>query len=407
MRVIVFTENSRLGGMDTFIINLVRHWPTDDSLRIIVNSNHPGAIFLKNQLKGKAEIVMHQIPLNWSFLSLFINHLPTFIQKVFRKIFKIILLPYQYIAIKRLLAKLEADALVSVNGAYPGGETCRIANIAWRKLKKGCSIHSFHGEAEKEKNLFSFLGPFIDKKLIETTDYFVSVSEFCSKTILKRSKFKGVKDVETIPNGIILSPQKETQISLKEKLKLPKHSNLIVMVGNLSKGKGHSFMLKVMNNVINEKENTFLAIIGSGNKEERKEILRISKMYGIYNNIILTGEIEDIANNLYGADILVVPSQINESFGLSALEAMLNKIPVVATNVGGLPETIGKDGECGYLVKQDDHLAFSEKIIYLIDNVEISKQIGENGLFRANRLFAPKVMSQKYHDLITKFSQEK
>ena len=75
MRVIVFTENSRLGGMDTFIINLVRHWPTDDSLRIIVNSNHPGAIFLKNQLKGKAEIVMHQIPLNWSFLSIFIRFL--------------------------------------------------------------------------------------------------------------------------------------------------------------------------------------------------------------------------------------------------------------------------------------------------------------------------------------------
>ena len=407
MRVIVFTENSRLGGMDTFIINLVRHWPTNDSIRVIVNYNHPGAILLKNQLKGKAEIIMHQVPLNWSFLSILIRYLPNFIQKVFRRIFKIILLPYQYIAIKRLLAKFKADAIISVNGAYPGGETCRIANIAWRKLNEGCSIHSLHGEAEKEKIPFSPLGHFIDKKLIETTDYFVSVSEFCSKTILKRSKFKEVKDVETIPNGITLSPQTKTQISLKEKLKLPEHSNLIVMVGNLSKGKGHSFMLKVMNNVISEKENTFLAIIGSGNKEERNEISRISKMYGIDNNIILTGEIKDIANNLYGADILVMPSQINESFGLSALEAMLNKIPVVATNVGGLPETIGENGKCGYLVKQDDHLAFSEKIIYLIDNVVISKQIGENGSIRANRLFAPRVMSQKYHDLITKFSQEK
>ena len=99
------------------------------------------------------------------------------------------------------------------------------------------------------------------------------------------------------------------------------------------------------------------------------------------------------------ADLIIIPSQDYESFALTAVEAMLNKLPIVATNIGGIPETVGQDGHCGFLVDPGEPNKFSEKILYIVDNPEFSKKMGANGLSRALDVFDPKKMAREYHKL--------
>ena len=57
-------------------------------------------------------------------------------QRILRQLLRILLAPIQYVQIKNLLSKYDGDQLISVNGSYPGGETCRLANIAWKSIGK-------------------------------------------------------------------------------------------------------------------------------------------------------------------------------------------------------------------------------------------------------------------------------
>ena len=88
------------------------------------------------------------------------------------------------------------------------------------------------------------------------------------------------------------------------------------------------------------------------------------------------------------ADIVVIPSQEHESFGLTAVEAMSYAVPIVSTNVGGLPETIGENGYCGFRTDKENMSGFSKNIICLIKDMTLAKKMGQNGFFASrHRLF--------------------
>ena len=63
-----------------------------------------------------------------------------------------------------------------------------------------------------------------------------------------------------------------------------------------------------------------------------------------------------------GADILLIPSQGFESFGLTAVEGMLNSIPVISTNIGGLPETLGENGVTGLYSPANNYELFAKNM---------------------------------------------
>ena len=236
MRVIIYTENMKYGGMDTFIVNLTKYWPDkDDELFVICNDSHPGIKFLSKNLPSSVNLIRHQIPVNWNFFERFIKYLPMLFQKVCRKIFRYALIPYQIYAISSILKKHKGDALLTVNGSYPGGETCRVANIAWRRISSGISIHNFHNYAERELGVLSPLEHLIDQKLCKATNHIVSVSNYCSSTIVSRKAF-GLKSIITIPNGIEL-PVNKNQVNLREAYNVPKNKNILLMVSTFEERK--------------------------------------------------------------------------------------------------------------------------------------------------------------------------
>ena len=399
MRVIIYTENMKYGGMDTFIVNLTKYWPDkDDELFVICNDSHPGIMFLSKNLPSSVMLIRHQIPVNWSFLSLFIRYLPTLFQKIFRKMFRYALIPYQIYAISSILKKYKGDALLTVNGSYPGGETCRIANIAWRRVSKGVSIHNFHNYAERELGVLSPLEFIIDQKLRKVTNHIVSVSNYCSSTIVSRKAFKDLRSIITIPNGIKL-PVNKNLVNLRDAYKIPKNKKILLMVSTFEERKGHEFALDALRIALDKRDDLHLLLVGNATISEIQRVQKLINERGLINDVTITGKVENIASNMSGADLVIIPSQDHESFALTAVEAMLNELPIVATNIGGIPETIGEDGHCGFLVDPNDPNKFSQKISYIIDNDEFSKKMGANGLSRASNIFDPKKMANEYFKL--------
>ena len=97
--------------------------------------------------------------------------------------------------------------------------------------------------------------------------------------------------------------------------------------------------------------------------------------------------------------MLLVPSQAFESFGLTIIEAMSVGVPVVATDVGGIPEVLGNNVG-GYVCSKDSPIQFADAAIKVLRNQELAKEIGEQGRARFESLFMNTVMSKEYEKVL-------
>ena len=399
MKVVIFIENRRFGGMDTFVKNLINSWPLEsDEFILICNKAHLGLGYLKKEISSKVTIITHEIPLNWSFLSSFIRYLPNFIQRIFRQFFKIILLPYQYYQLRKLLMDVAGEAIIAVNGSYPGGQTCLLSNIAWASLGRKKSIHSLHGYSIKTRSLTRIIEENLDKKLFSSINHCVCVSRGCLESLYQRKNIKKNKLI-TIPNGISRKID-DNQKDLHELLGIRNNYFTLAMISNYDVIKGHEFLFKSMSHVYDKFDNINLILIGTGTDDEIFNVNEQIRKYLPGRQIYQAGKLNNAFQYMSNIDLVVIPSQTNESFGLTAAEAMLSKIAVVSTNMGALQETIGPNGECGYCVSPHDSREFAEKIIYLITHDQVRKEMGERGFIRANNLFDSEVMSKTYYELL-------
>jgi len=92
---------------------------------------------------------------------------------------------------------------------------------------------------------------------------------------------------------------------------------------------------------------------------------------------------------------MLVPSQSQESFNYTIIEAMALGTPVVATDVGGIPEVIGNQGS-GVVCPKDDLSEFSMSIINILSDKQLAKKLSDRGRLRYENNFRSSVMANKY-----------
>ena len=96
---------------------------------------------------------------------------------------------------------------------------------------------------------------------------------------------------------------------------------------------------------------------------------------------------------------MVVPSQEYESFGLTIIEAMAFGVPVVVTNVGGMPEVL-KDSNAGYVCSKDDPLEFADAIKSILSNPLLASELGKNSRLAFESRFMATKMTNSYRKLL-------
>jgi glycosyltransferase involved in cell wall biosynthesis len=404
MRIILFTENVQFGGLDTFCSTLIEAWPEpEDHFVVLCNASHPGIAALRTKLEGRCCFKSYSIPLSWSMARrMFGGHS---IRLYFQPFFRILFFPMQYFLLCRLLRKQEADALLVVNGGYPGGESCRIANIVWSGLYQSSqarpSIHNVHNYAVQPRRAFGWYENLLDRWLVKSGARFVSVSRGCAESLKVRDSFKKGLSVDVIYNGIVVPPVVAgSHVADLRNLLHIGDEPCCLLLATYELRKGHRFLFEAFRMVSGSMPEAHLVVCGGGTAEERAQVEAARGEVAPDAKIHLLDFIPGGQQLIHQADVLVISSQEFESFGLTAVEAMLCGVPVVATRVGGLPEVLGEEGDGGYLVERDDAADFAARLLELLRSSERRKALGAQGRRRAERLFTAERMAEAYRKLL-------
>lgn len=168
----------------------------------------------------------------------------------------------------------------------------------------------------------------------------------------------------------------------KEFLKIDSDKFKIVYVGRLEVVKNVENLIKAFANL--NSTNVHLTIVGDG--RERNNLEELSAKLQAESKITFIGFSSEPSKYLSNANLFVLPS-FSEGFGIAAAEAMFLKIPVLCSNVGGIPEFV-KDGQNGWLFNPNNIQELSSKLneIIAMDSSSLV-QIGQNGYQEVNGKF--------------------
>jgi glycosyltransferase involved in cell wall biosynthesis len=160
-------------------------------------------------------------------------------------------------------------------------------------------------------------------------------------------------------------------------------------VARLAAQKGHDTLLDAVPAVLDRHPEARFAIAGDGELREALE-RRAQELGGEHVSIL--GNRSDVADLLASFTVFAYPSRF-EGLCLAVIEAQAAGVPVVATPVGGIRETV-VDGETGWLVPVDDAAALAERIVHVLDHPDEARRVADEAQRRAQR-FSEQAMVER------------
>jgi len=259
-------------------------------------------------------------------------------------------------------------------------------------------IHTPHGHI-----FYGHFGAFaskiflwVEKLFSKFTDRMVALTDGEMDDYIKLSVCPPEKLLK-IHSGVDISQYMNSNGNMVEKrrsLGLDQNDMVIGFVGWLLPIKGPGYLIKAMEYVWPEYPETSLLFVGKGDLDVNLRAQALE--FGANGRVKFLGWRDDINEIMQVFDMLVLPS-LNEGMGRVLVEAMAAGKPVVATNVGGIPDLV-RDGETGYLVPPADEKALAEGIKMLLNDPGTAWEMGQQGKERCQQ-FSLEAMIAKLDDL--------
>jgi len=258
-----------------------------------------------------------------------------------------------------------------------------VAYIASKKYKKKFlfevqgDIFDFPNESSGE--IRSRIIKYVSKMIVKKADYIRIISPFLYEPLdrfeIDRKKI------------FIVPPRCDSKLFNKKRFdgkfysKIDKSKKNILFIGNLTKAKGIDILLNAFSLILKKDNNIDLLIVGSGEEDENLQRQTIS--LGISKNVKFLGRIpnNEIPIVMNSVDVFVLPS-IEEGMGRVLLESMAMELPVIASNVGGIPLLIEHNID-GLLFEVGNIKELSEYILNLLSDEELKNRLTLN----ANKKF--------------------
>ncbi|MCD6593524.1 glycosyltransferase family 4 protein [Candidatus Bathyarchaeota archaeon] len=227
------------------------------------------------------------------------------------------------------------------------------------------------------------------------------INKACLITAVSRAAAKFIehfangKEIIVVPNGVDIelfeSVEKNTQ----------PEKPTILYVGRLAYRKGLQVLVRAMPFILKEFPNARLIIAGKGYMDGF--IRMLIKTLNLEGNVRMLGFIPDekLPELYASSSLFVMPSLYCESFGITLLEAMASGRPVIASNVGGIPEVV-KDGVTGLLFKRGDAEDLADKIIKVLSDRNLARSLASNAKELVKERYGWPVIADKMEDLYEK-----
>jgi glycosyltransferase involved in cell wall biosynthesis len=221
------------------------------------------------------------------------------------------------------------------------------------------------------------------EKLVDAARAIVTETDFAARFLHERFPNR-VDRIHRIYNGLDLAEFERAGFSSTPPL--------IVAVGRLIPKKGFSDLIRACGLLAGGGKSFQCEIIGAGPLET--ELCRQIEELGLQDRVVLVGAKpqSQLRQRLAAANVFVLPSVIDADGGMDNLptvimEAMATGLPVVSTDISGIPEMV-IENETGFLVRPGDVLAMANAIEKLLNDRSLAQRLGDGGYERAQRLFS-------------------
>ncbi|PIT89417.1 MAG: hypothetical protein COU27_00395 [Candidatus Levybacteria bacterium CG10_big_fil_rev_8_21_14_0_10_36_7] len=236
----------------------------------------------------------------------------------------------------------------------------------------------------------NFMIPKIVYRLMNKITKSIIVPANNTKLDLIKNGKVSLDKIRIIPCGVEII---NTNIK-KENLAIDRKKNFIIgNVSRLALEKGQQYLIMAMKAVKKEIPNAKLFLIGDGPDKKRLEAM--VKKEKLEESVILAGFVKSPDVFYSKMDVFIFPTVWElEGFGLVMAEAMAKKIPVIASNIGPIPEILSHDS--GILVDPASPKSISNSIIKLYKNKNLRKNIATSGYERAKKKYNITTITTKY-----------
>jgi glycosyltransferase involved in cell wall biosynthesis len=237
------------------------------------------------------------------------------------------------------------------------------------------------------------LKKFINSKLLYAlVDCVVALSEKINQQMVEDFS---LDRIVTIYDGILQEPTVKSDIAALRKQMEITGQPVMGLFGRICEGKGHLYLIEALKEVKKKYAGIKLVVVGTGDNNYLTLLKKKIIDYGLENNVFFTGFQENVSQYYNAMDFVVAPT-LNDCLPMNLLEACAAGKPVVASNVGGVPEII-QDGVSGTLVPPADPTALAAGILRLL--ASDLKEYGERARKIALEKFSLKRMITEYERL--------
>ena len=377
-KILYIITQSEFGGAQRYIFDLATHLKSEFKIIVAAGGNSENELFqrLKAQNIASREV--------------------KYLKRNINPIYDLL----AFFELRQLIRK-EKPNIIHLNSSKAGilGSLALSAN----QRPKPKIIYTVHGWVFNEplnwlkKKIYLWL----EKATAKLKTKIICLST-CDRQIAAQKNFPE-KILAVINNGInsnslkFLSKEKARQklldkigASFKQKISNPK---IIGAIANLYPAKGIKYLIESANilNAQSQIPNTIFIVIGDG--AERAKLEALIKKYNLENKFFLAGQIPSAYQYLKSFDLFVLPS-VKEGFPYAILEAMIAGQPIIATEVGGIPEMI-KNKKAGLLVQPKNSQELAEKILYILNEQASAEELGKQAEKRVKQKFSLEKMIRK------------
>ena len=213
---------------------------------------------------------------------------------------------------------------------------------------------------------------------INQSDVVTSVSENLKQRTLDIFDIQG--EIEVIPNFIDTNKYSNSFTDCQRSNMAKDDERIVTHISNFRKVKRIPDVIHIFHK-IQEKLPAKLIMVGEGPEKEAAE--RLCDTLGIADRVIFLGNSNEIDKILCFSDLFLLPSE-SESFGLAALEAMVNRVPVISSNAGGIPE-VNIHGVTGYLSEIGDIDDMAKNAVSILENDKTLEQFKLNAVKESHK----------------------
>jgi glycosyltransferase involved in cell wall biosynthesis len=241
------------------------------------------------------------------------------------------------------------------------------------------------------------------KKCGKNIDAIIAISRGVKRVLID----SGIpsKLIEVIPSGIDFSPFDDVPIwnYLHREFNFAPDDYLVGIVAHLADHKGHKYLIKATQLLREQTDKIRVIVVGEG--PLRLDLTKKAKELNVDDIVYFLGFREDVPQILSSLDLFVLSSYL-EGMGSSLLDAMACSLPIVATQVGGIPEVVIND-ETGILVPPRNPSSLAKAILKLYHDKDLATRLGQRGNEVVRQKFSAEAMADKIIDVYERIALRK